>query len=126
MATTVGNKVIAYISTLHAPAQYTGSAYITATLVANTAEEIRIPFYCVQRTHTAGPEFAVFRSTDGGANFETIPQPNIAISRATNTWDRKVLVLNGGTYAFRMCAGGPDSTTLGIQTIEIVTAYVGV
>lgn len=123
---TVGNRVLAYLPTLHAPAQYTGSAEVTATLVVGTAEQVRVPFYCVQATVTAGPEIHFYRSTDGGANFATIAEPAIAISRAPNTTHRRVVTLDGGIYAIRMVAGGPSSATLGIETIEVVTAYIGV
>jgi len=121
------NRVIAHIATLHAPAGLAGSAFMTATIVNLTAEELRVPFYFVQYgTSSAGPEVEVFRSTDGGANFDTIAAPSFSVSRSGGTQDRKTIVLDGGIYAFKMCAGGPYTCTVGVNTVEVLTAYEAV
>lgn len=118
------NRVIAYLPTIHSPTAVAASSYITATIANVTAEEIRVPFYFVQASNvSAGPEVEVYRSTDGGANFDTVAAPPFGITRASSTQDQKTLLLDGGVYAFAMCSGGPNTATLGVNTAEVLTAY---
>lgn len=118
------NRVIAYLPTIHSPTAVAGSSYITATIANVTVEEVRVPFYFVQASNvSAGPEVEVYRSTDGGGNFDTIAAPPFGITRASSTQDQKTLLLDGGVYAFAMCSGGPNTATLGVNTAEVLTAY---
>lgn len=121
------NRIIAYISTLHAPAPVAGSSYVTVTIDNITAEELRVPFYFVQAANvSAGPEVEVFRSTDGGNNFDTVASPVFSITRASGAVSQKSIVLDGGVYAFKICSGGPNTCTVGVNTVEVLTAYAAI
>ena len=126
MATTVGNRAIAYLAAPHAAEAVAGSAWITATFDCRTAEQIVVPLYVAQATASANFPINIYRSADGGANFATVARPAMSISRLTNSWARSAVVLDGGKYAIAMCSSGPNTATLGIDTCEIVTGYVGV
>ena len=118
------NRVVTYLSAIHAPTAVAGSSYITATIANVTAEELRLPCYFVQANNvSAGPELRVYRSTDGGASFDTVAAPVFSITRAASTKDQKTVILDGGVYAFSMCTGGPNTCTVGINTVEVLTAY---
>lgn len=121
------NRIIAYMSALHAPAPIAGSSYVTVTINNVTAEELRVPFYFVQAANvSAGPSVEVFRSTDGGVNFDTIASPVFSVTRASGSVSQKTLVLDGGIYAFKICSGGPNTCTVGVNTVEVLTAYAAI
>ena len=123
----VVNRVVTYLSAIHAPTAVAGSSYITCTVVAPGVEELRIPCYFVQAANvSAGPEVRVYRSDDGGATFDTVAAPLFSITRAASTQDQKTVVLDGGVYAFSLCSGGPNTCTLGVNTAEVLTAYQAV
>lgn len=123
---TVGNRAIAYIASPKAPAAYAASAWHTVTVDLRTAEWLRVPFRAVQNaTVTNGPELHIYRSADGGANFETIAMTAISLARSPSSDDRQILQLEGGLYVLAMQAGGPNTATLGIETCEILSAFVG-
>lgn len=124
---TVGNRAIAYVAAPDTPTAYGQSAFQTVTIDFRTAENVRLNWYGVQDANvSAPPELDVYRSADGGVSFESIAMSSVAFTLAASAVDRKTLAIDGGLYALVMQSGGPNTATLGIETCEILTGYVGV
>ncbi len=124
---TVGNRAIAYVAAPHVAAAATGSNFITATIDFRTAEKFWIDFRGAQAGDvTSPPELDIYRSSDGGVSFESVAMSSTTFARVASADDRKVIELDGGFYALAMQAGGPNTATLGIETCEVLTGYVGV
>lgn len=123
---TIGNRALAYVESPLTPAAVEGSAWETATLDLRTAERFWLPFRGVQEESAdAGPEIYVYRSTDGGASFESVAASSYTFAAAPSSDGRKIIELEGGLYVLAMQAGGPNTATLGLETVEVLTAYVG-
>ena len=75
---------------------------------------------------SAGPEVDVYRSTDGGATYETIATvaavfPTLPIA----TVQTRQVLLTTGYWAIRLQTGGGVATTVSFQvnTAMVITAY---
>lgn len=132
MATVVSTPVLAYVV-----APIGGSAMgqsVNATIpITVPGWEARVPFRADQGNTaniSAGPEFYAYRSTDGGATYETIASVGISITRNPNGTDRKALTLSTGYWLLRVITGGNGgsfgTTSFQIGTIENITAVQNV
>ena len=126
MATVVSTPQLAYRA---APIGGTAMGQSANLSIATStgAWEMRIPFIGVQPNTaniSAGWEIYVYRSTDGGATFETIPTAGMSIARNPNVSERKTLRLDTGYWALRVISGGNVAATFSFRvgTIEEITA----
>lgn len=123
---TVGTRALAYVASPFAPAAYDESTWDTATLDLRTSEKFWLPFRGVQGgSSDDGPELHWYRSTDGGANFESVALGSYAFATGVGDDGRKVNEIEGGLYALAMVSGGGDTATMGLETVEVLTAYEG-
>lgn len=123
---TVGTRALAYVASPMPPAAYDESTWDTATLDLRTAEKFWLPFRGVQGgSADEGPEVYIYRSTDGGASFESVAVDSYAFATAVGSDGRKIIEIEGGLYALAMVSGGGDTATMGLETAEVLSAYEG-
>ena len=128
---TVSNTKVTWICTLHATAPYAASAWVTGTVNITQEWGIKLPIAWGNSTASADAPVYVFRSMDGGANYDTLNNPWMARAIARLTHDnvqRISLELPTGQYAvvINTVAGAANYTcSIGVYTAQVLTAYVG-
>jgi len=125
MAITVATPQLAYVATIEAGTLVAQSSSITSTINITGAWEIRVPFKVQFFTNSADPIVNIFRTTDGGLSFGTVPLFSFSIPRVTGGATQRSFVLQTGMYAVQFLNSGPGSNTFFINTSEVVTAYLG-
>jgi hypothetical protein len=120
---------IAYISTIQALTGIAGSSAITATLVnATAAWEIRVPFQGVQASNvSAGPELWVYEAVAGASGaaplWTTLPLVFPIPFRSSGN-DTQIIRLDTGLYLFALCSGGPNTSSCGCLTAQVITGVL--
>jgi hypothetical protein len=124
----VSSPVIAYISTIQSLVGLAGSTFVTATIQCTAGWEIRIPLRGIQASNTsAGPYLNVLPAIANAAtapNFATLPMASISITNRASGDDSIILRVDTGYYCLQIGAGGPNTATVGIATVEVVTAII--
>ncbi len=122
----VSIPVVTYVQALLALASggLAQSASLTLTVALTQGWEIRVP---VQFSHvgsiSADPIVNVYRSFDGGVNYESQPFQQVALWRVTGGGSRtSVLALPTGQYYLQLTNAGPHSACFGVLTQEVITA----
>lgn len=116
----------AFVATVLAETGLAGSSSLTATVNITAEWERYVPFRAVQAANvSAGPEIRVYRSTDGGNNFDSEPAPQFVLTRGGNSDNRLAVRLDTGQYAIELVSGGPNTATLALLTQYSVTSVVG-
>lgn len=114
---------LAYVATILAGTGANQSTDLTATINVTAEFKARVPFQVEFANVSADPIVKVFRSTDGGNNFDTDALTSFAIGRVAGGTGRRSFTFNQGMYAVQMTTSGPQTQTFQILTQEILTAY---
>ena len=118
------NSIVAYVATVHAGSNIATSAYITFSFQLTAGFEAWVPIRCVTTANvSAGAEVYVWRSMDGGANWETLATLAEVFPRASSTNAQKGIRLDTGQYLIGVLTGGPNGVTVMMETAWVVTAY---
>lgn len=121
----VANPVETWAATLNAGVAVGNSGSMTFTVHLTQGWAIRIPINVLFPTNvSAGPQANVYRSTDGGANFDTVPLAPVGLPRQSGTSAKFSLKLETGQYAVQVMVGGGSTATWTVQVLtqEITTA----
>lgn len=118
-----------------------GASLISGTAVAASSNtsvsfyvggfEAQVPIL-VQQPNTAnisaGWEVYAYRSTDGGATYETVASVSFSVARNPNIKESKILRLESGQWALRVVTGGNVAATWSIMvgTQDIITSLINV
>jgi len=75
---------------------------------------------------SAGWEVNVYRSTDNGSNYETVPSYSRVITRNPNVKDRASITVPAGQWAIRITSAGSAATTWSFYagTADIITSVL--
>ena len=104
------SPIKAYAASILAGAA-TGASALTATIVATDAWEANIPFaFRFGANVSLDPTISIYPSSDGGANFDTIPWVSFGLGRIASTLVRSSVRVPGGVYAVQMRNSGPSGT----------------
>lgn len=125
MATVVGTPVETWAATLNAGVAVGNSSSMTFTVNITQAWQIKVPLAVLFPTNvSAGPQVNVYRSMDGGANFDTVPLQPVGLPRQSGGTAKFSIKMETGQYAVQVLAGGGSTATWTIQVLtqEITTA----
>jgi hypothetical protein len=120
---------IAYLSTILPLQGVAGSSNITATLInATAAWEIRIPFQGVQAANvSAGPELWVYEAVAGSSGaaplWTTLPLVFPIPFRSSGN-DTQIIRLDTGLYLISLNSGGPNTSSIGALTAQLITGVL--
>lgn len=124
----MANPFFAYISTYAGKLGSGQSAYVTFSFANTQGFDAFIPIKVITPASvSAGAEVYVFRSTDGGASYETELSIGQAFSRANSSTQVKDLILRDpGQYLVAVLVGGGSSATWSVDfasTVQLITAF---
>ena len=75
---------------------------------------------------SAGPQINVYRSMDGGVNFDSVPLQPVGLPRQSGGSARVSIKMETGMYAIQFLVGGGSTATWTCQVLtqEITTAVL--
>lgn len=131
MATVVTTRQQAFISTYSKTGASGQSSFVTFSFANTGGFDAHIPIQIIYPTNnSAGSEVTVFRSTDGGATYETQGTIQLIFQRVSNATHKRVLLLRDpGIYLITVLGGGAAASTFSYNfgaTIELTSAYINV
>lgn len=121
----VSTPALAWVATINAGIGIGQSANFTFTVHITQAWQIVVPIKVFFPTNvSAGPQFLVYRSSDGGTTFDTIPLQPLSIARQSGTSATGSIKLETGNYCVQVLSGGGSAATWTIQVLtqQILTA----
>ncbi len=130
MATAI--PVLTWASTIQAGVPIGQSGSFTFTVHITQAWQIKIPVGILFPTNvSAGPQINVYRSQDGGVNFDTVPLQPIGLPRQSAGTQKVSLKLETGQYCIQVLVGGGPGTgvqtwSVNVNTQEVLTAVLNV
>ena len=125
----MANAVQAFVNVGQITGSLTQSVWATFTFANTAGFEAQIPVeFAMTGDFSTSPEIHVFRSTDGGATFETQGSVYGVIrddTLATGRTIRKDITLDNGWYQIRVMTGSSAvaTYTVALTTAELITAY---
>jgi hypothetical protein len=126
----VSTPVMAYLASINAGAALAQTGTLTFAVNIPNAWQILLPviFKAPNTANiSAGPLIYVFRSTDGGTTYDTVPLQSIGLLRPTAALQQQFsMKLEAGNYLVCAVAGGGVAATWTAQvlTSQILTAIV--
>ncbi len=102
---------------------------MTFTVNITQAWQVKVPINVLFPTNvSAGPQFNVYRSMDGGVAFDTVPLQPYGLPRQSGGNQRASIKMETGQYAVQVLVGGGSTATWTVQVLtqEITTAVVNV
>ncbi len=121
----MANPIQAFVAQLQNGTAVAGSGSLTVSFQITAGFQAFIPIKVVTPANiSAGPEVHVYRSVDGGANWETESTVVDVFRRASNSTMMHVSIIETGQYLIRVLAGGPNTATVYVDTAMVITAYV--
>jgi hypothetical protein len=127
MAATVATPVETWTATISAGIGIGQSASFIFTVNITQAWQIKVPVIVRFPTNvSAGPQFNVYRSMDGGTTFDTVPLQPIGLPLQSGGAQQASIKLETGQYAIQVLSGGGSAATWTVQVLtqEITTAIV--
>jgi hypothetical protein len=125
----MANPIQAYINTFNGTGGQNESNVLTFSFAITAAFEAWIPIRVLYPNTTgisAGAEVYTYRSTDGGATYETVknfasffPKPT-----AASQIDKRDIQLFTGQYLVAVQVGGNGAAAWGTWSVEFGTAWV--
>ena len=113
---------ITWAATLQAGIGINQSSNFTFTVHITQAWQTVVPVIVRFPTNvSAGPQISVYRSTDGGATFDTIALQPMSFARQSGGFAQGSIKLETGQYAIQVLSGGGSSAT---WTIQVLTQQV--
>lgn len=125
----VATPVLAYVATINSGIGIGQSANFTFTVQVPSAWQTKVPIMVrFPASVSAGPIFNVYRSTDGGLSYDTVPLSPASLARQSGGSAQQSLKLETGTYAVQVLSGGGSAATWTIQVLtqEVLTAILNV
>jgi hypothetical protein len=124
------NPIITWASTIQAGVPIGQSGSFTFTCHITQAWQIKIPIGIFFPSNTsAGPQINVYRSTDGGVSFDSVPLQPYGLPRQSSGSQRISIKLETGQYCVQVLVGGGPGTgaqtwSVNVNTQELITAIL--
>ena len=126
----MANYIQAYISTYNAAQQGGISTSLMFSFAITQELQAELPIQIFVSANLSLPaEIRIFRSADGGANYETIGRmreifPSIADGAASHTL-RRIIILDNGQYNILVLTNTGTAATFSVQllTARLLTAF---
>lgn len=118
----ISTPLIAWVASLQALTgiQYSASLYFSVNLTAGF--EITLPIQVRFSLVSADPIVNVYRSLDGGANYDVNPFLSFAIQRLASRTVQQSIAIPTGQYLLQVQHSGSNSASVGILTGAVITA----
>lgn len=123
----VSTPVLTWVATLQAGIGIGQSANFTFTVHLTQAWQIIVPVKVFFPTNvSAGPQISVYRSTDGGVNFDSVPLQPLGMARQSGGNLQGSIKLEQGQYAVQVLSGGGSAATWTVQVLtqQVLTGIV--
>jgi hypothetical protein len=118
----VATPVLTLAATLNAGIGIGQSSNFTFTVHITQAWQVIVPVKVLFPTNvSAGPQISVYRSTDGGGTFDTIPLQPMGYARQSGGSAQGSIKLETGQYAVSVLSGGGSAAT---WTIQVLTQQI--
>jgi hypothetical protein len=118
----VATPGLTFAATLSAGIGLNQSQNFTFTVHITQAWQTVVPVIVRFPTNvSAGPQISVYRSTDGGTTFDSIPLQPLGYARQSGGSAQGSIKLETGQYAIQVLTGGGSSAT---WTIQVLTQQV--
>jgi hypothetical protein len=127
---TAATPVITWAATIQAGVAIGQSGSFTFTVNLTQAWQYKIPIQIFFPTNvSAGPQINVYRSTDGGVSYDSVPLQPLGLPRQSGTSQRISLKLETGQYVVQVLVGGGPGTgaqtwSVNVNTQELITAIL--
>lgn len=122
--------IITWASTIQAGVAVGQSGSFTFTVNLTQAWQYKIPVGILFPTNvSAGPQINVYRSTDGGVSYDTVPLQPIGLPRQSGGSARCSIKLETGQYCVQVLVGGGSGAgaqtwSISVNTQELITAVL--
>ena len=116
----VATNIMTWVATLDAGQAKAAGASLTLTVHLTQGWEIQIPFRVYHSAYSIDPGIYVYRSTDGGTNYDSEAFTAFAISGASQAIKTRSVVLTTGQYALEMRCSSPTCTFM-VLTQAVIT-----
>lgn len=128
----IATPVLAWISTIQANTGLTNTANLTVTVNITSGWQIVVPVRVLTPNTTgisSGATISVYRSLDGGNNYDNIAIAPMGLPRPTaaSMTQQASLKLETGQYAIQIQAGGnsvASTWTVSVLTCQVLTSIL--
>lgn len=122
MPTVVSTPFVTWTASLQALTgiQYSASLYFSVNITAGW--EVQIPVQVRFSLVSADPVVNVYPSSDGGANYDSVPAASYNIARLASTTRQASIRIPTGQYLIQVQHSGSNSASVGLLTGMIITA----
>lgn len=116
----IATNILTWVATIDAGQAKAAGQSLTVTVHLTAGWEIQIPIRCVYGTYSVDSGIFIYRSTDGGATYDSLAFTAFSITGGQLLDMKKSIVLTTGQYAIEIRASSPTCTFM-VLTQAIVT-----